>query len=177
MGYCYYLLDWFWCLFNVWQRTMMRTNMKIIGFITALSGLISGCADPQSTPWQRQIDTPCDNKSHCVSTLEQREKFKLAPFTLTAKGIQKWADIVAIAQTLPGAKLIEQDGHYFHIEVRSAVFGFIDDFEVKQQAQQLQVRSISRSGYSDFGVNRKRAQQFRTLLIDQQLIHDTSTSN
>ncbi|WP_258177725.1 DUF1499 domain-containing protein [Photobacterium phosphoreum] len=156
---------------------MMRANMKIVGFITALSGLISGCADPQSTPWQRQIDTPCDNKSHCVSTIEQREKFKLAPFTLTPKGIQKWSDIVALAQTLPGAKLIEQDEHYFHIEVRSAVFGFIDDFEVKQQAQQLQVRSISRSGYSDFGVNRKRAQQFRTLLVKQQLIHDTSTSN
>lgn len=151
--------------------------MKIVGFITALSGLVSGCADPQSTPWQRQIDTPCDNKSHCVSTIEQREKFKLAPFKLTIKGMKNWSSIVALAQTLPGAKLIEHDDHYFHIEVRSTVFGFIDDFEVKQQAQQLQVRSISRSGYSDFGVNRKRAQQFRTLLIDQQLIHDTSTSN
>ncbi|PSU91387.1 DUF1499 domain-containing protein [Photobacterium kishitanii] len=151
--------------------------MKIVGFITALSGLITGCADPQSTPWQRQIDTRCDNKSHCVSTIEQREKFKLAPFMLTPKGIQSWAEIIALAQTLPGAKLVEHDDHYFHIEVRSAVFGFIDDFEVKQQAQQLHVRSISRSGYSDFGVNRKRAQQFRSLLVKQQLIHDTATSN
>ncbi|OBU25899.1 DUF1499 domain-containing protein [Photobacterium kishitanii] len=151
--------------------------MKIVGFITALSGLITGCADPQSTPWQRQIDTPCDNKSHCVSTIEQREKFKLAPFMLTPKGIQSWTEIIALAQTLPGAKLVEHDDHYFHIEVRSAVFGFIDDFEVKQQAQQLHVRSISRSGYSDFGVNRKRAQQFRSLLVKQQLIHDTATSN
>ncbi|KJG08740.1 hypothetical protein UA38_09870 [Photobacterium kishitanii] len=151
--------------------------MKIVGFITALSGLITGCADPQSTPWQRQIDTPCDNKSHCVSTIEQREKFKLAPFMLTPKGIQSWAEIIALAQTLPGAKLVEHDDHYFHIEVRSAMFGFIDDFEVKQQAQQLHVRSISRSGYSDFGVNRKRAQQFRSLLVEQQLIHDTATSN
>ncbi|PSV20134.1 DUF1499 domain-containing protein [Photobacterium kishitanii] len=151
--------------------------MKIVGFITALSGLITGCADPQSTPWQRQIDTPCDNKSHCVSTIEQREKFKLAPFMLTPKGIQSWTEIIALAQTLPGAKLVEHDDHYFHIEVRSAVFGFIDDFEVKQQAQQLYVRSISRSGYSDFGVNRKRAQQFRSLLVKQQLIHDTATSN
>ncbi|CEO40040.1 conserved exported hypothetical protein. In SS9 and 3TCK? [Photobacterium kishitanii] len=156
---------------------MMRKNMKIVGFITALSGLITGCADPQSTPWQRQIDTPCDNKSHCVSTIEQREKFKLAPFMLTPKGIQSWAEIIALAQTLPGAKLVEHDDRYFHIEVRSAVFGFIDDFEVKQQAQQLHVRSISRSGYSDFGVNRKRAQQFRSLLVKQQLIHDTTTSN
>lgn len=110
-------------------------------------------------------------------TIEQREKFKLAPFMLTPKGIQSWAEIIALAQTLPGAKLVEHDDHYFHIEVRSAVFGFIDDFEVKQQAQQLHVRSISRSGYSDFGVNRKRAQQFRSLLVKQQLIHDTATSN
>lgn len=156
---------------------MMRVNMKIVGFISVLSGLISGCADPQSVPWQRQIDSPCDNKSHCVSTLEQREKYHLAPFLLTPKGIRSWSEIIALAQTLPGAKLIESDDHYFHIEVQSAVFGFIDDFEVKQHDQQLQIRSISRSGYSDFGVNRKRAQQFRTLLIDQQLIHDTTTSN
>ena len=156
---------------------MMRANMKIIGFITAIGGLISGCADPQATPWQRQIDMPCDNKSHCVSTLEQREKFKLTPFRLTAKGIQRWSDIIAVAQTLPGAKLIEHDDTYFHIEVTSAVFGFVDDFEVKQHAQQLHVRSISRSGYSDFGVNRKRAHQFRTQLVEQQLIHDTSTTS
>lgn len=63
-----------------------------------------------------------------------------------------------------GASLAKRTEDYLHIECTSTVFRFVDDFEVQRQSGQLTVRSESRTGYSDFGVNRERAEQFRALL-------------
>jgi uncharacterized protein (DUF1499 family) len=47
---------------------------------------------------------------------------------------------------------------------------FVDDLELKIAGDQLIVRSESRVGYSDFGVNRKRADQLRQKLTQAKLI-------
>ncbi len=48
-------------------------------------------------------------------------------------------------------------------EFRSALFGFADDVEFHfDPPGVIQVRSASRIGYSDFGVNRKRVEAIRT---------------
>jgi uncharacterized protein (DUF1499 family) len=47
---------------------------------------------------------------------------------------------------------------------------FVDDLELKLVDGQLLVRSESRVGHSDFGVNRKRAEQLRELLKSDGLI-------
>lgn len=53
--------------------------------------------------------------------------------------------------------MTKQTENYLHVEFKSAWFGFIDNVEfIFSSAQQIQVRSASRLGYSDFGVNRKR---------------------
>jgi uncharacterized protein (DUF1499 family) len=53
-----------------------------------------------------------------------------------------------------------------HAEFRSRVFGFVDDVEFFFPAGQrvIHVRSASRTGYSDFGVNRKRIERMRRQL-------------
>ena len=62
----------------------------------------------------------------------------------------------------------EQD--YLRIECTSKIMRFVDDLELRIEGGQLLVRSESRVGYSDFGVNRKRADQLRTLLSENGLI-------
>jgi uncharacterized protein (DUF1499 family) len=111
---------------------------------------------------------PCGDKPNCVSTQDQRDKFHLAPFNLTRQ-----ATLDAIAQAalqLPGAKLASRNDPYLRIECTSKIMRFVDDLELKIIDQQLIVRSESRVGYSDFGVNRKRVEQLRTLLTDAGLI-------
>ena len=111
-----------------------------------------------------RVNQPCGDKPNCVSTLEQRDEHQLTPFVLNQQGMEQWAHIEQLALSLPGAALAKKTDDYFHIECTSTVFRFVDDFEVKNQSGQLIVRSESRTGYSDFGVNRERAEAFRTLL-------------
>jgi uncharacterized protein (DUF1499 family) len=59
--------------------------------------------------------------------------------------------------------LIVQSGDaYIHAEFRSAAFGFVDDVEFQfGPPGVIQVRSASRTGYYDFGVNRERVEAIR----------------
>ncbi|KJG25903.1 DUF1499 domain-containing protein [Photobacterium angustum] len=142
----------------------------LLRFTLLLLLFLTGCSDTKTTSWTRSINQLCENKPNCVSTIEKREQFSVEPFLLTTKGEHSWEEIKQVALQLPGAKIADQSDHYLHIEATSKVFRFIDDFEVEKKAEQLQVRSASRVGYSDFGVNRKRVETFRNQLIKQELI-------
>ena len=53
---------------------------------------------------------------------------------------------------------------YIHTEFTSAFFRFVDDVEflLDDGTRTIHVRSASRVGYSDFGVNRRRVEELRS---------------
>ncbi len=67
-----------------------------------------------------------------------------------------------IIQELGGRVVVERDG-YLAATFRSALFGFVDDLELRidEQEQRLHIRSASRVGYSDSGVNARRVKQLK----------------
>ncbi|HEY5930035.1 MAG TPA: DUF1499 domain-containing protein, partial [Burkholderiales bacterium] len=66
----------------------------------------------------------------------------------------------------PRARIVVESPDYLHVEYESALLGFVDDVEFYLPAydKAIQVRSASRIGYSDFGVNRKRIENVRARL-------------
>ena len=65
---------------------------------------------------------------------------------------------------MQGATVIEEKPDYLYAEFRSRLLGFVDDVELLRQGGVLHVRSASRLGRRDFGVNRKRVEALRKLL-------------
>ncbi|MCG7497626.1 DUF1499 domain-containing protein [Vibrio sp. Of7-15] len=128
--------------------------------LTACSQGVTTIADKSSSP--------CGEKPNCVSTLDNRDEFNIAPFELTPDATLEMLEQAALQ--LPGAKTAVKEKDYLRIECTSTILRFVDDLELKIEGQQLIVRSESRTGYSDFGVNRKRAEQLRAELIKQNLI-------
>ena len=65
---------------------------------------------------------------------------------------------------LPRSERLQSSETYLHVAVSSLVFGFTDDLEVllDQQGGAVELRSESRLGESDFGVNRNRLRQLRS---------------
>jgi uncharacterized protein (DUF1499 family) len=61
---------------------------------------------------------------------------------------------------------------YLHAECASAVFGFVDDLELQLRASEgrIAVRSASRLGRSDLGVNRRRVEALRSELARQGVV-------
>ena len=77
------------------------------------------------------------------------------------------AEAVAAArkavEAMPRATVIRHEGNYLYAEFRSRLLGFVDDveFTYDEKAQALHVRSASRLGRSDWGVNRARVEALR----------------
>ncbi|ARV71679.1 DUF1499 domain-containing protein [Vibrio campbellii] len=128
---------------------------------------LTACSQGVTTMTDRS-QSPCGDKPNCVSTQDTRKEYNLTPFTLTES--TNIDSIEQVALELPGAKTAVKEDNYLRIECTSKIMRFVDDLELKIEGDQLIVRSESRVGYSDFGVNRKRAEQLRSLLANAELI-------
>jgi len=83
-----------------------------------------------------------------------------------------WRAAHAAVVALPRTTVVTDAPEYLHAECRSAFFGFVDDLEMHLRAKQnlIAVRSASRLGRSDFGVNKKRIEELRQSLRAQGVI-------
>ncbi|GAL10618.1 hypothetical protein JCM19233_1595 [Vibrio astriarenae] len=141
--------------------------MKNSALIAVMAFTLTACSQGVEQMSDRTA-SPCGDKPNCVSTIDNREKHSIAPYTLKADTTID--DIESIALTLAGAKAAEKEGNYLRIECTSKIMRFVDDLELKIEGNNLVVRSESRTGYSDFGVNRKRADELRSKLKDADLL-------
>ena len=102
---------------------------------------------------------PCPTKPNCVcSEFPDDAEHYIAPLDYAdARAEAAWADIQRVVREL-GGEIAVADGEYFAATFESSLFGFIDDVECRLDAahHRIQIRSASRVGYSDLGVNRKR---------------------
>ena len=112
--------------------------------------------------------SPCGDKPNCVSTQDSRADHNLAPFALIEGVTLDQIEAVVLKQ--PRTKTAEKTEDYLRVEFTSKIMRFVDDLELKVEGNNLIVRSESRTGYSDFGVNRKRADALRTALIEAKLL-------
>lgn len=106
---------------------------------------------------------PCPETPNCVSSESGTPEAKrVTPFP--APGGR--ADLTRLARVVsawPRTVVITTDGDYMHAESTSLIWRFIDDVEFRfdSAASVIQVRSASRLGRSDLGVNRKRVEGLR----------------
>lgn len=84
-------------------------------------------------------------------------KFKVDVFPV------KW-DALKAAIIAHGGKITRDGGDYFAAEFTSKHFKFVDDVEARLDGEQIHIRSASRVGYSDRGVNRSRVEALRAAL-------------
>ncbi|MDF0673811.1 MAG: DUF1499 domain-containing protein [Nitrospira sp.] len=110
--------------------------------------------------------SPCPSSPNCVSTHATDESHAIAPFQYTKSRAEAKEALKAVLTTLPRTKLVDEDESYLHYEFTSLLLRFVDDVEFlfDETTKTIHFRSASRTGYSDFGVNRKRMEQVRVLV-------------
>jgi uncharacterized protein (DUF1499 family) len=75
-------------------------------------------------------------------------------------------------KSLPRTKIISADNSDIHAECRSMIFRFVDDLMLHliPSSGIVHLRSASRIGYSDLGVNRRRVESLRKKLRNIDII-------
>jgi len=103
---------------------------------------------------------PCKRSPNCVSS--QADPSDTEHYIAPLKG--SLADVRRAIEALPRTRVISGDANYLYAEFRSKLLGYVDDVEFFSQGAAIDVRSASRLGRRDFGVNRARIEQIRKLL-------------
>lgn len=107
--------------------------------------------------------TDCPVSPNCVSTSSSRLESKIEPMVLRETVSDAKHKLENIISRMSGSRIIVSQDEYLHAEFRSRVFGFVDDLEILIDEDQklILMRSASRVGYSDLGVNRSRCEELR----------------
>lgn len=96
----------------------------------------------------------------------QRVYATIAPFPAASGGPQTLERIRRICEGMEGAKVVKSDPGYLHVQFETRWMKFVDDTEFwfDPRAGVIHVRSASRLGRKDFGVNRARVEAIRARL-------------
>jgi uncharacterized protein (DUF1499 family) len=85
---------------------------------------------------------------------------------LRGEAAAAWQKLVQDVGEQPRTRIVTRRDDYLHAECSSPLLGFVDDLELQliPANGSVAVRSASRLGYSDLGVNRKRVDDLRSRL-------------
>jgi uncharacterized protein (DUF1499 family) len=147
---------------------MLSQRQSVFLVMVLLSGLAATGEDfPMKHP---KIDlAPCQDSPNCVSSLSVDLGHRVEPLSFQFSQSQAFQRLVTIISLMPRTKLVRSGPNYLHFEFRSALFKFVDDveFTAGDTPGIIHVRSASRTGYWDLGVNRKRVERIREAFAER----------
>jgi uncharacterized protein (DUF1499 family) len=138
---------------------------KTVLIILLIGSFLSSCSD-EKLPLvgiRESRLTPCPDRPNCVSSQGSDSAYTVEPLNYDSEAEKIIADLKVVVGSMKGATIVSESAAYLHVEFQSDVFRFIDDVEfmVDDMAKVVHVRSASRVGYYDFGINRKRLEKIR----------------
>jgi uncharacterized protein (DUF1499 family) len=104
---------------------------------------------------------PCPNKPNCVNSQAREGKHGIAPLRFSGDAGAAMRKLTQVVRAMPRTTVVEARPDYLYAEFSTALMGFVDDVEFYCDGKAIHVRSASRLGYSDLGVNRKRVEAIR----------------
>ena len=106
---------------------------------------------------------PCRSRLNCISTEDTARGNPEAPFPFAGDPEAALDRLAAAIAAMPGGRVTLRSAGYLRAEFQSALFRFIDDVEaaVDPAGGRIQLRSASRVGRGDRGVNRERVRELR----------------
>jgi uncharacterized protein (DUF1499 family) len=108
---------------------------------------------------------PCPKSPNCVVSQGQEDaEHAIAPLQYSSDRATAMAKLLEVIQAMPRTEIIQQTEDYLYAESTSEWMGFVDDVEfyLPDAPGVIHVRSASRLGESDLGVNRQRIEAIRS---------------
>jgi uncharacterized protein (DUF1499 family) len=140
---------------------MKRRNWLML----ALTSILAACSTDQPVRTGATNDrlSPCPESPNCVSSLSKKRSHYVEPLSYRVSQEEAREKLISVINSMKRSEIVTAETNYIHAIFKSALFRFIDDveFSLDDQRKVIDVRSASRTGYSDLGVNRKRVEKIR----------------
>lgn len=128
-------------------------------------GLLAG-KRPTDLGVQKGQLKPPPPTPNCVSSQVSSGYHAIAPIAYAGDPATAFERLKGVVAAMPRTRVIRNEPDYFYVEASSKVLGFVDDVEfyLDKAAGVIHLRSASRLGRKDFGVNRARIESIRRRL-------------
>ncbi len=135
--------------FSLWSNNIFAGTPPLNIGVT--NGKLATCA---ATPNCVNSQAPASDSQHAIAPLTMSG----VPTTI--------ANLKQVIQAMPDTNIIKETNNYLYVEFTSKLMRFVDDVEfyLDNDSKTIQVRSASRLGESDLGVNRQRIEAIRSKL-------------
>jgi uncharacterized protein (DUF1499 family) len=139
----------------------MTTRALTRGLIGLLLGgvlLMGSCASPATGLVDGRL-RPCPDRPNCVSSQEPGAA-AVAPLPFSGEATAALDALQSLLLAQPRTELRSREEAYLHVTFTTPWLRFTDDVEflADPAAGVIHVRSASRWGYSDLGLNRRRVE-------------------
>ena len=144
-------------------------NIIFSVFLTLIiSFTVPGTASASSLGIESGSLSPCPASPNCVVSQNADAKHSIAPIIYNVTQDKARETLLKVLTVVPRTEIIKQTDNYIHAISKSRIFKFVDDVEFYFPSDKsiIHIRSASRVGDSDFGVNRTRLEQIRLALRD-----------
>jgi len=106
----------------------------------------------------------CPDSPNCVSSQASDERHRIEPFATGDDPEAAFTRLVEIIRSRSDATVIDSTGTYLRVELRTTLFTDDAEFLLDRESRLVELRSASRLGYSDLGLNRRRIEEIRRQL-------------
>ncbi|MBN1546891.1 MAG: DUF1499 domain-containing protein [Syntrophaceae bacterium] len=141
-------------------------NVSVFSIVFVLIAL-SGNADVAARPDTVSLP-PCPDKPNCVSSLSTDNRHAIEPLRYHGSRERAQQKLLEVIGSWKRARVVAIKGNRIQTEFTSALFRFVDDvdFLFDDTDKTIHVRSASRVGWLDLGVNRRRVEGIRKLFVE-----------
>lgn len=149
-------------------------GLAVLLFVAGRSGLLKGRApslgvrDGRLKPPSRTPNS-VSSQARLYPDAPRREDAAIEPFPTRGDGVAGIERLRGIVAALPGAQVIDSRADYLYAQFTTPGLNFVDDTEFWHSVadEVIHVRSASRIGRKDFGVNRQRLESIRRRYLQQ----------
>jgi uncharacterized protein (DUF1499 family) len=153
-------------IFVGFPQTAHAETSPMIAALPGFKALFSG-SRPTNIGVKEGRLAVCPKSPNCVvSQGEAEAEHAIAPLNYSGNQADAMNVLRQVVAGIDGSEVIEQTDNYLYAEFTSRLMGFVDDVEFYFPAEapgMIHVRSASRLGESDLGVNRKRIEAIRAV--------------
>ena len=160
--------------FHISNRQHYGLLLKAL-IAVCVSVCLYGC---QSTTTQPMPPLkPCPASPNCVNSDATGALHGIDPLRPTGELTSAWEALISHLERQPNTKIIVRQPDYLAAEYRTRYLRFVDDVEFEQRPAEgvIAMRSASRVGFSDLGVNRRRLEKLRAALAEQGVVQPRYT--
>jgi uncharacterized protein (DUF1499 family) len=142
--------------------------LAVLVFILGQLGMLKG-SPPSLGVRDGKLKPPAKTPNSVTSQASlypdhvQKSYADIAPLAYTGDAAAAMTKLKAIVQAMPGTTVVTSEPNYLYAQCQTKWLKFVDDLEflVDDGAKLIHVRSASRIGRKDFGVNRARVEAIR----------------